>query len=103
MGVTGLERTALPISLGHVWGTPAGTLTAGDRVIGRRYPPPVPRLCAFHGIVIYMYVRDHGVAHFHARSGDDEGVIAVQTSEVLVGGLSPRQMRLVVEWSELHR
>ena len=23
----------------------------------------MPRLAAFHGVVIYMYIRDHGTAH----------------------------------------
>lgn len=31
-----------------------------------------PRLSLFYGIVIYMYVRDHGVGHIHAWHGDDE-------------------------------
>ena len=63
----------------------------------------MPRLSAFYGIVIYMYVRDHGVPHFHARYGDEEAVIAAETGDVLGGGLSARQMRLVNEWAELHR
>jgi hypothetical protein len=63
----------------------------------------VPRLSAFHGIVIYMYVRDHGVGHFHARYGDDEAVVEIATSSVLQGGLPPRQARRVREWIELHR
>lgn len=63
----------------------------------------MPRLAAFYGIVIYMYVRDHGPAHFHARYGDDEAVIEISTAGAVRGGLSPRQMRLVREWTELHR
>jgi hypothetical protein len=55
------------------------------------------------GIVIYMYVRDHGPAHFHARYGDDEAVIEISTGGAVQGALSPRQMRLVQEWTELHR
>lgn len=43
----------------------------------------MPRLATFHGIVVYMYVRDHGVAHFHARYGDEEAVIEVATRTVL--------------------
>lgn len=63
----------------------------------------MPRLSAFYGIVIYMYMRDHGVAHFHARYGDDEAVFEIATSSVLQGGLPPRQARRVREWTELHR
>jgi len=63
----------------------------------------VPRLSAFYGIKIYMYIRDHGIAHFHARYGDDEVVIDIASGESLHGGLSPRQTRLVREWTELYR
>lgn len=63
----------------------------------------MPRLSSFYGIVIYMYIRDHGVAHFHARHGDEEAVVAVATGETLGGALSPRLMRLVEDWAALHR
>ena len=63
----------------------------------------MPRLSAFYGIVIYLYVRDHGVAHFHARHGDDEAAIDIATGAVLGGGLPPRPMKLVRTWTELHR
>ena len=63
----------------------------------------MPRLSAFYGIVIYMYVRDHGVAHFHARHSGEEAVIAVASGEVLGGHLAPRQLRLVAEWASIHR
>ena len=45
----------------------------------------MPRLSEFYGIVIYMYTREHGVAHFQARHGDDETVIDIATGTVLVG------------------
>ena len=63
----------------------------------------MPRLATFYGIVVYMYVRDHGVAHFHARHGDDEVVIEVATGTVLRGSLPPSRAKLVDEWAELHR
>lgn len=63
----------------------------------------VPRLSEFYGIVVYMYTREHGVAHFHARYGDDEAVVDIGTATVLVGHLPPRQTRLVHTWAELHR
>jgi hypothetical protein len=39
--------------------------------------------------MIYMYVRDHGVAHFLARYGDDEAVVEIETATVLRGALPP--------------
>ncbi|MGH9158239.1 MAG: DUF4160 domain-containing protein [Acidimicrobiales bacterium] len=53
--------------------------------------------------MIYMYIRDHGVAHFHARAGGDEVVVNIATGEAIQGALSPHQMRLVLEWAQLHR
>lgn len=72
-------------------------------VSAHRYVDRVPRLSAFHGIVIYMYIRDHGVAHFHARHGGNEAVVEVATGDVLAGQLDRRQMKLVGEWTDLHR
>jgi hypothetical protein len=63
----------------------------------------MPRLSSFYGIAVYMYNRDHGVAHFHARYGDDEAVIEAATGRVLRGGLPPRQAKLVQEWAGIHR
>lgn len=63
----------------------------------------MPRLSFFYGIAVYMYVRDHGVAHFHARYGDDEAVIDAATGRVLRGGLPLRQAKLVQEWAGIHR
>lgn len=73
------------------------------RVSCPRYGGEVPRLAAFYGIVIYMYIRDHGLAHFHAHYGEDEAVIEVATGKLVAGGLPRRQMRMVREWTELHR
>lgn len=65
--------------------------------------PDVPRLSAFYGIVIYLYTREHGVAHVHARYGNDEAVVAIVDGRVLEGHLPRRQTRLVVEWTKLRR
>ena len=63
----------------------------------------MPRLSAFYGIVIYMYIRDHGVPHFHARHGSDEAVVEVASGMILGGSLPTRQIRQVLEWLDLHR
>jgi hypothetical protein len=63
----------------------------------------VPRLSAFHGIVIYMYIRDHGVPHVHAWHGGDRAVVDASTGLVLAGSLRRRQAALVARWVDLHR
>jgi hypothetical protein len=50
------------------------------------------------GIVIYMYVRDHGPAHFHARYGDDEAVIEISTGGAVQGALSLHRAELLDAW-----
>lgn len=68
-----------------------------------RYGAVVPRLSAFHGIVIYMYIRDHGVGHFHACYGEHEAVLSVASAELLEGRLPRRQLGMVREWAQLHQ
>jgi len=63
----------------------------------------VPRISSFYGIVIEMYFKDHPPPHFHARYSGESARIAIMTGEVLSGSLSPRALRLVREWLELHR
>jgi hypothetical protein len=46
----------------------------------------VPRIAAFYGIVIFIYSREHGRPHFHARHGDHEAVVAIDDGEALAGG-----------------
>ena len=46
----------------------------------------VPRVSAFYGIVIWMYhdeIHHLGRPHFHARDGDDEASLTIDTVEVL--------------------
>lgn len=63
----------------------------------------VPRISEFFGIVIEMYFDDHPPPHFHARYAGDSAKIEIATGAVIVGSLSPRALRLVREWAELHR
>ena len=63
----------------------------------------MPELSRFFGIVITMYARDHQPPHFHARYGDSEALIAIESSQVLQGGLPRRAQDMVDEWCGLHR
>jgi hypothetical protein len=62
----------------------------------------VPRLTAFYGIVISMYVEDHPPPHFHARYGNHEALIRVSDGSVYAGSLPRRALRLVRAWWALH-
>lgn len=63
----------------------------------------MPEICRFYGIIIRMYFRDHGPAHFHAWYGGDEVVIGIAPVAVLGGRLSGRAQSMVIEWALLHR
>jgi len=63
----------------------------------------MPRISAFYGIVILMYFSDHGPPHFHARYGEFDAQMTIETAEVLHGHLPPRALRLVRTWAGHHR
>ena len=64
----------------------------------------MPAISAFHGIIIRMFwnERDHPVPHFHAEYGEHRASVDVY-GELLAGRLPPRALRLVREWTEIHR
>ncbi|MGZ5117012.1 MAG: DUF4160 domain-containing protein [Burkholderiales bacterium] len=63
----------------------------------------MPELSRFFGIIIAMYYNDHVPPHFHAKYGNDEATIRIDTGEILEGYLSTRTKRLVEEWRLLHQ
>lgn len=50
-----------------------------------------------------MYFREHPPPHFHAKYGAHQAQIVIATGEVLHGSLPRRALKLVQEWTELHR
>ena len=63
----------------------------------------MPTISMFYGMIIQMYWQDHDPAHFHVRYGGDQAVIAIESGQVMRGGLPSRALALVREWVELHR
>ena len=63
----------------------------------------MPRISEFHGIVIAMYYREHGVPHFHATHGGQAAAISIATLDPIAGTLPPPQLRLVRAWAAMHR
>jgi phosphomannomutase len=63
----------------------------------------VPEISRFYGIVIRMYYDDHNPPHFHAKYGDEEGVIQIDALQLVQGSLPRRALSLVLDWGELHR
>ena len=63
----------------------------------------MPTISAFYGILIQMFWKDHAPPHFHAKYGDFEAVITIDSGEIVEGHLPPRVLGLVQEWREYHR
>jgi hypothetical protein len=63
----------------------------------------MPSISVFYGIIIRMFFDDHPPPHFHAQYGENQAEIAIDTLEVIAGGLPRRSLSLVLEWAALHR
>lgn len=62
----------------------------------------MPEISRFYGISIMIYPQDHNPPHFHARYGEDVGVIELNSPRLTEGYLPPKALGLVLEWAELH-
>ena len=62
----------------------------------------MPEISRFFGIVIRMYLREHGPAHFHAVYGEYKASVELE-SGVVHGELPTRALRLVLDWAYLHQ
>ena len=59
----------------------------------------MPVISTFFGIVIRMYYREHGVAHFHAEFQGQQATFDFE-GQIVAGSLSSRTaMRLIREWT----
>ena len=63
----------------------------------------MPRISRFRGIDIYMYYRDHDPPHIHARHGEHEARLVIETLQVLTGSLPAHALASVQHWMALHR
>ncbi|MDI6751912.1 MAG: DUF4160 domain-containing protein [bacterium] len=62
----------------------------------------MPIISRFFGILIAMYWRDHTPSHFHAKYGDQEVAVEIETGKV-TGNMSKRALSMVQEWRKLHK
>lgn len=63
----------------------------------------VPRVSAFHGLIIAMYYEEHGLPHFHVRYAEHDASIELDEFVILQGSLPAKKLSLVREWAALHR
>lgn len=63
----------------------------------------MPVVSVFFGIVVRMFYREHGVAHFHAEYQGQQATFTFD-GELLAGTLRSRTaLRLIKEWATAHR
>ncbi|MEW6041663.1 MAG: DUF4160 domain-containing protein [Elusimicrobiota bacterium] len=62
----------------------------------------MPIISRFFGIVIFMFWREHKPPHFHAKYGDDEVIVEIESGKVS-GTMTKRALALVQEWRRLHK
>lgn len=65
----------------------------------------MPTISMFYGIIIRMYCSpgEHNPPHIHAYYQDSMAIIGVNSGEVSEGKLPPRQTKLVLAWTEIHK
>ncbi len=63
----------------------------------------MPVISLFFGIVIRMFYREHGIAHFHAEYQGQQATFTFD-GEVLAGALQSRTaLHLIKEWAITNR
>ena len=62
----------------------------------------MPEISRFLGIVIGMFFNEHGLPHFHAVYGEHTITVEIESGKIR-GEFPGRALRLVLEWSELHK
>ena len=61
----------------------------------------MPTISRFYGIVIFINYRDHEPPHFHARYGEQEVTVEIETG-VVRGTMSRRALRMIFDWADSH-
>ncbi len=62
----------------------------------------MPEISRFLGIIIAMNFNEHNPPHFHAKYGDYQIVVQIQTG-IIEGKFPKRALQHVIEWYELHK
>jgi hypothetical protein len=62
----------------------------------------MPEISRFLGIVIAMFYRDHTPSHYHAKYGEYEVTVEIDTG-IVNGTFPPRALAHVLEWHQIHK
>lgn len=62
----------------------------------------MPEISRFYGIIIYMYVSEHNLPHFHVWYENYKASITIEDG-IVTGSLPRRALNLVFDWLDLHK
>ena len=62
----------------------------------------MPEVCRFLGIVVYLNINEHNPPHFHAKYGDFQVSIDIETG-IIKWEFPKRALRLLLEWYDMHK
>lgn len=62
----------------------------------------MPEISRFLGIIIFMNFNEHNPPHFHAKYGDYQIVVQIETG-IVEGKFPKRALSHVLEWYEIHK
>ena len=65
----------------------------------------MPTLSMFFGLIIRMFYapKEHNPPHIHVEYQGDEALINILDGSVMEGNLSPRHIRFVQTWIDIHK
>lgn len=65
----------------------------------------MPVITRFYGMTIKMYLlgKEHNPPHIHIIYGEYNGVIDIQTLNLLEGDLPGKGLSLAIEWATIHQ
>ncbi len=65
----------------------------------------MPTISMFYGIIIRMYcsLGEHNPPHIHAYYQSYKAIVDIRNSEISGGKLPPKQAKLVLAWTALHK
>ncbi len=63
----------------------------------------MPKISSFHGVMIFMYYNDHLPPHFHAKFGDMEILVEIESQTVIRGTFPKQKTKLVLQWAKQYQ
>ncbi len=58
----------------------------------------MPLIEIFNGIKIYVYNGEHRPPHFHAKYGEHEVLVLIETGKIYTGEMPIKQLKRIMIW-----